>query len=97
MSSKLEIVLAVVGTGVALAALIMAQSAGQRREIGDLRKEMHQELGGIRERLARLEGVIDIIRIGMVRYRRGSFFRPVPVAPGNAFSGYLTPSPLRLA
>ena len=65
MSSELEIVLAVVGTGVALAALIMAQSAAHRREIGDLRKEMHQELGGIRERLARLEGVIDIIRIGM--------------------------------
>lgn len=40
--------LAVVGTGAALAALIMAQSAAHRREIGDLRKEMHQELGGIR-------------------------------------------------
>lgn len=65
MSSELEIVLAVVGTGVALAALIMAQSAAHRREIADLRKEMHQELGGIRERLARLEGVIDIIRVGM--------------------------------
>ena len=53
------------GTGAALAALIMAQSAAHRREIEDLRKEMRQELGGIRERLARLEGVIDIIRIGM--------------------------------
>lgn len=73
MSSELETVLVVVGTGVALAALIMAQSAAHRREIGDLRKEMHQELGGIRERLARLKGVIDIIRAGL------QLSYPVPV------------------
>ena len=61
MSTGLEIVLAVIGTGVALAALIAAQGSAQRRE----NSEMRHELGNVRERLARLEGVIDIIRTGM--------------------------------
>ena len=61
MSPEIEIVLAVVGTGVALAALIAAQGAAQRREIA----EMRRELGNVRERLARLEGIMDIIRTGM--------------------------------
>ena len=78
MISEPEIVLAVAGTGAALAALIMAQSAARRRGIADLRKNMHRELGGIRERLARLEGAIDIIRVGM------QLPHPVPVEePGT--------------
>ena len=49
MSAELEIVLAVVGTGVALAALIASQGSAQRREIAELR----QEIGNVRERLLR--------------------------------------------
>ncbi len=35
------------------------------KKVEDSCKEMHEQLGCIRERLARLEGVIDIVRTGM--------------------------------
>ncbi len=87
MGGDLEMLLAVIGTGVALAALIMSQLSGLKRElrgeIADLRSEMRGEIADLRSemrgeiaelrrevnslgnRVARLEGVIDMIRIGM--------------------------------
>ena len=72
MAAELEIILALVGTGVALAALILTQGTAQRRdnaelrrELGSVRDEIHRELSNIRERIARMEGVLDIIRSGM--------------------------------
>ncbi len=101
MTDNLDVILAILGVGVALAALTISQNAARarenaelraelraeirketgdvrreigdvrkeigdvRKEAGDFRKEMHEQLGHIRERLARLEGVIDIIRTGM--------------------------------
>ncbi len=94
MTDNLDVILAILGVGVALAALTISQNASRarenaelraelraeirretgdvrreigdvRKEAGDFRKEMHEQLGHIRERLARLEGVIDIIRTGM--------------------------------
>ncbi len=94
MGGDLEMLLAVIGTGVALAALIMSQLSGLKRElrgeIADLRSEMRREIAELRSemrgeiaklhgeiaelrrgvnslgnRVARLEGVIDMIRIGM--------------------------------
>ncbi len=72
MTDNLDVILAILGVGVALAVLTISQNAARarenaelRKEIGDVRKEMHEQLGHIRERLARLEGIIDIIRAGM--------------------------------
>ena len=65
MSSELEIVLAVVAVGVALAGLIAAQGASLRREIANIQKETQRELSIIRERLVRIEVMMDLIRTGM--------------------------------
>ena len=79
MDADLELLLAIIGTGVALAAILLTQSAARRREnvelrseIGSLRDEMQREnaalrseLSALRERIARMEGVLDMIRSGM--------------------------------
>ncbi len=83
MTDNLDVILAILGVGGALAALTISQNAARarenaelraeirkeigdvRKEAGDFRKEMHEQLGHILERLARLEGVIDIIRAGV--------------------------------
>ena len=86
MEAEPGLILAIVGTGVALAALNMTQMAGLRRDLATLRndvrgeiaelrqevKELRQELKELRHevnnlgnRVARLEGVLDMIRMGM--------------------------------
>ena len=79
MDADPELLSAIFGTGVALAAILLTQSAARRREnaelrsgIGSLRDGMrrenaalHGELSALRERTARIEGVLDIIRSGM--------------------------------
>ncbi len=69
MDTDLERLMAILGTGVALAALIMSQVYGlrremgdQRRDISDLRDEVHHQMGAVRERIARMEGVLDMIK-----------------------------------
>ena len=61
MDAQLELVLAIVGTGVALAALNITQMSGVRRDIADVRNE----ISNLRERLARVEVTLDVIRAGM--------------------------------
>ncbi len=87
MSADLELLLVVIGTGVALAALIMSQLSGFKREMREdlagFKHEMREDLAGFKNemrselaelrrelnslgnRVARLEGVIDMIRMGM--------------------------------
>lgn len=61
MDAQLELVLAIVGTGVALAALNITQMSSVRREITDVRNE----ISNLRERLARVVVTLDVIRTGM--------------------------------
>ena len=61
MDAQLELVLVMVGTGVALAALNITQMSSVRREIADVRNE----ISNLRERLARVEVTLDVIRAGM--------------------------------
>ncbi len=49
------ILLAIVGTGVSLAALIMPDLRSLKRDIGKLQENM----GDLRERMARLEGLFE--------------------------------------
>ena len=68
MDADWEVLLAIVGTGVALAALILSQMAAHRRELGVLRNELgelRREVNSLGNRVARLEGAIDLIRMGM--------------------------------
>ena len=76
MDDDLVLLLAVIGTGVALAALIMSQLSGlkheMREDLAGLKREMRSELAELRRelnslgnRVARLEGVIDMVRMGM--------------------------------
>ena len=87
MDDDLVLLLAVIGTGVALAALIMSQLSGlkhemredlagfkheMREDLAGLKREMRSELAELRRelnslgnRVARLEGVIDMVRLGM--------------------------------
>ena len=76
MDDDLVLLLAVIGTGVALAALIMSQLSGFKREMREdlagLKREMRSELAELQRelnslgnRVARLEGVIDMVRLGM--------------------------------
>ena len=58
--------MAVIGAAIALAAVILSSQRAMRREIGDLRQEMRQEIGKVqkdvsdlRERMARLEGLFE--------------------------------------
>ncbi len=58
--------MAVIGAAIALAAVILSSQRAMRREIGDMRQEMHQEIrkvqqdiGDLRERMARLEGLFE--------------------------------------
>ncbi len=76
MDDDLVLLLAVIGTGVALAALIMSQLfrfkremrvdlAGFKHEMRSELAELRRELNSLGNRVARLEGVIDMIRMGM--------------------------------
>ncbi len=65
MGGDLEMLLAVIGTGVALAALIMSQLSGLKRELRGEIAELRRGVNSLGNRVARLEGVIDMIRIGM--------------------------------
>ena len=69
MTGNLDIILAVLGTGVALAALILTQNANLRRELtarmdrlaADFRGDIASIRGGLRDlhgRVARIEGVL---------------------------------------
>ena len=59
------LLLAVIGTGVALATSIMIQLSGFKREIRSELAELRRELNSLGNRVASLEGVIDMIRMGM--------------------------------
>ena len=71
----MEIVLAVVAVGIALAGPIAAQGASLRSEIRDIRtelgdisrelSELHREIVSILEQLVRLKVTIDIIQSGL--------------------------------
>ena len=76
MDDDLVLLLAVIGTGVALAALIMSQLsrfkhemredlAGFKHEMRSELAELRRELNSLGNRVARLEGVIDMVRLGM--------------------------------
>ena len=58
--------MAVIGAAIALAAVILSSQRAMRRGIGDMRQDMHQEIrkvqqdiGDLRERMARLEGLFE--------------------------------------
>ena len=66
-------ILAILGTmlavGVALAGLILATQRSMRAEIAELRREvrediqsLHNEISSLRERMARLEGLLEGLR-----------------------------------
>ena len=76
MDDDLVLLLAVIGTGVALTALIMSQLsrfkremredlAGLKHEMRSALAELRRELNSLGNRVARLEGVIDMVRLGM--------------------------------
>ena len=55
----------VIGTGIAILAAIVASNRQIRGEMNDMRgeiKEMHTEVGLLRERMAKLEGLLEGLR-----------------------------------
>ena len=55
----------VVGTGIALAALNIGLFAWLRSDVQELRQEVHQhgqQIGSLRERMAKLEGLLEGLR-----------------------------------
>ena len=59
MDGHLELVIAIAGTGVSLAALNITLTSGVRHEIADVRNEISK----LRERLARVEATLDVFRL----------------------------------
>lgn len=53
--SDLYILVAIIGTGVSLAGLILPDLRSMKRDIGELR----DSIGELRERMARLEGLFE--------------------------------------
>ncbi len=62
MDDDLVLLLVVIGTGVALAALIMSQLSGFKNEMRSELAELRRELNSLGNRVARLEEVIDMIK-----------------------------------
>lgn len=52
----------VIGTGIALAAIIIAAFASLRNDVRELRERTTTLEAGLRERMARLEGLLDGLR-----------------------------------
>ena len=55
----------VIGTGIVILAAIAASNRQVRGEMNDMRgelKEVHTELGRLRERMAKLEGLLEGLR-----------------------------------
>ena len=59
------LLLAVIGTAVALAALFMSQLAGLKRDLRGEIAGLRHEVNSLGNRVARLEGMIDMIQMGM--------------------------------
>ena len=55
VSSDLHILVAIIGTGISLAGLILPDLRSMKRDIGALR----DSVGDLRERMARLEGLFE--------------------------------------
>ncbi len=66
------IMVTIIGTAIALAAVIVPGQRAMRQEIGDVRQEMgemRRDIGDLRERMARIEGLFE------------GFTRSAPAAP----------------
>lgn len=56
------IMVTIIGTAIALAAVIVPGQRAMRQEIGDVRQEMgemRRDIGDLRERMARIEGLFE--------------------------------------
>lgn len=61
----------VIGTGIALAALNIGLFAWLRSDVRELRQEVHQhghQIGSLRERMAKLEGLLEDLRREVKRH-----------------------------
>ena len=62
----------VIGTGIALAALNVGLFAWLRSDVRELRQEVHQhgnQIGSLRERMAKLEGLLEGLREAIAERR----------------------------
>ena len=66
-SQTITIVVAIIGTGIVLAGLIVPSLRELRRDVGGI----HRDMADLRERMARLEGLFE------------GFTRRDPAAPGT--------------
>jgi hypothetical protein len=53
------LIVTVIGVGVGLAGLILNGQRATSRDISELRSYVHEEILGLRERMARLEGLFE--------------------------------------
>ena len=61
----------VIGTGIALAALNIGLFAWLRSDVQELRREAHQhgqQIGSLRERMAKLDGLLEDLRQEVARH-----------------------------
>ena len=66
-------ILTIIGTGIALAAVILPGQYAMRRDIGGI----HRDIGDLRERMARLEGLFE-------GFTRRDSATPAPSPPTSA-------------
>ena len=62
----------VIGTGIALAALNIGLFAWLRSDVQEIRQEVHrhgQQIGSLRERMAKLEGLLEGLREAIAERR----------------------------
>ena len=64
-ADMLTILGSMLAIGVAIAGLIVATQRSMRAEVGELHRDvqnLHNEVSGLRERMARLEGLLEGLR-----------------------------------
>ena len=64
--------IAIIGTGIALAAAIIPGQYAIRREIGSI----HRDISDLRERIARLEGAVELLTRFLIDRERGRETKP---------------------
>ena len=73
-------ILTIIGTGIALAAVILPGQYAMRRDIGGIHRDIggiHRDIGDLRERMARLEGLFE-------GFTRRDSATPAPSPPTSA-------------